>query len=333
MTSVATRATPSVRGPDAAARRRRRRSSPSRTRWWVVVAFLSPFLIGLALFVIYPVFATLYYSFTNYQAGSYLPSRWVGFENYRNLFGQSSVFWEAVRNTLWMVAVMVPLQTVWAIFTAWILTRIKRGAVIYRTIFFLPAMVPIVATALAFIVMLNPAGPLNSLLGHAGVTGPGWFADAAWAKPSLVLMALWTVGNTMILFLAAMLDIPATLYEAADLDGANAWQKFRHITLPGISPVIFFSLLTGMIYTFQYFTEAFVASGSANPVLSSNQSIGYPQDSLLFYTTEIYRQGFQYFKTGYASAMAWLLFVVIFLCTVVFIRGSKRWVYYAGAVR
>jgi len=252
MTSVATRPATPVRGSVAAARRRR---SASKARWWVVVAFMSPFLIGLALFVVYPVFATLYYSFTNYQAGSYLATRWVGFENYRNLFGQSTVFWEAVRNTLWMVAIMVPLQTLWAIFTAWILTRIKRGAVIYRTVFFLPAMVPIVATALAFIVMLNPVGPLNSILGHAGVSGPGWFSDAAWAKPSLVLMALWTVGNTMILFLAAMLDVPAALYEAADIDGANAWQKFRHITLPGISPVIFFSLLTGMIYTFQYFTD------------------------------------------------------------------------------
>jgi multiple sugar transport system permease protein len=330
MTSVAARPVAPVRDGAVVARRRRR---ASRTPWWVVVAFLSPFLVGLALFVVYPVFATLYYSFTNYQAGSYLPTQWVGLQNYRDLFTQSTVFWEAVRNTLWMVAIMVPLQTLWAIFTAWILTRIKRGAVVYRTVFFLPAMVPIVATALAFIVMLNPVGPLNSILGHVGITGPGWFSDAAWAKPSLVLMALWTVGNVMILFLAAMLDVPVTLYEAAEIDGASPWQKFWHITLPGISPVIFFSLLTGMIYTFQYFTEAFVASGSANPILSSNQSIGYPQDSLLFYTTEIYRQGFQYFKTGYASAMAWLLFLVIFICTVIFIRGSKRWVYYAGATR
>lgn len=332
MTAVATRSAAAARGAGLAPAGRRRRSA-SRTRWWVVLGFMSPFLVGLALFVVYPVLATLYYSFTNYQAGSYLPTQWVGLDNYRGLFSQSQVFWIAVRNTLWMVVFMVPLQTLWAIFVAWVLTRIKRGATFYRTIYFLPAMVPIVATALAFIVMLNPVGPLNNILGHAGINGPGWFSDATWSKPSLVLMALWTVGNTMILFLASMLDVPKTLYEAADIDGASARQKFWHITLPGISPVIFFSLLTGMIYTFQYFTEAFVASGSANPVLSSNDSIGYPQDSLLFYTTEIYRQGFQYFRTGYASAMAWLLFVVIFLCTVVFIRASRRWVYYAGAVR
>jgi len=293
---------------------------------------MSPFLVGLALFVVYPVGATLYYSFTDYKAGSYLPVHWVGFENYRGLF-QGSIFWTSVRNTLWMVLITVPLQTIWAIFVAWVVIRVKRGSAIYRTIYFLPAMLPIVATALAFIVMLNPVGPLNGLLAKIGISGPGWFGDPQWSKPSLLLMGLWTVGNTMILFVAGMLDVPAYYYEAADLDGANAWQKFRHITLPGISPVIFFSLLTGMIYTFQYFTEAFVASGAANPTLSSNDSIGYPQNSLLFYSSEIYRQGFDYFQTGVAAAMAWLLFVVVFICTVIFIRGSRRWVYYAGGTR
>ena len=311
-----------------------RRRRPSKARWWSVVAFLSPFLIGLAVFVVYPVLATLYYSFTDYQAGSYNPAHWVGLANYRSLFTESPVFWTSVRNTLWMVIIMVPLQTAWAIFVAWILTRVRRGGTFYRTVYFLPAMVPIVATALSFIVMMNPVGPLNHVLHWFGITGPGWFADPQWSKPSLVLMALWTVGNTMILFLAGMLDVPRSLYEAAQIDGASTWKQFRHITLPGISPVIFFALITGMIYTFQYFTEAFVASGSANPsIVSGNDSIGYPQDSLLFYTTEIYRQGFSYFRTGYASAMAWLLFLVIFLCTLAFIRGSRRWVHYAGGMR
>lgn len=323
-------AAPAVRVPAARAGRPRR--SVSRPRWWVVAAFLSPFLVGLAVFVVYPVLATLYYSFTDFEAGSYRPVNWVGLANYRDLLTQSPVFWQSVRNTLWMVLIMVPLQTVWAIFVAWILTRIKRGSLFYRTVYFLPAMIPIVATALAFIVMLNPVGPLNGLLAKVGITGPTWFADPNWSKPSLVLMALWTVGNVMILFLASMLDVPRELYEAASIDGAGAVRKFRHITLPGISPVIFFSLLTGMIYTFQYFTEAFVASGSANPVTnSSSEAIGYPQNSLLFYSSEIYRQGFIYFKTGYASAMAWMMFVVVFLCTLVFIRASKRWVYYGGA--
>lgn len=331
MTTLDVRAAAGAPGVSTGPRRRHR---PSRARWWVIVGFLSPFLVGLAVFVVYPVFATLYYSFTNYQVGSYRPVRWVGLGNYRDLFTQSPVFWIAVRNTLWMVIIMVPLQTLWAIFVASALTRVKRGALFYRTVYFLPAMVPIVATALAFIVTLSPIGPLNSLLAKVGIQGPSWFSDPAWSKPSLVLMALWTVGNVMILFLAAMLDVPRELYEAAEIDGAGPLKRFWHITIPGISPVIFFSLLTGMIYTFQYFTEAFVASGSANPItLSTSETIGYPDNSLLFYSSEIYRQGFTFFKTGYASAMAWLMFVVVFLCTLVFIRLSKNWVHYAGANR
>jgi multiple sugar transport system permease protein len=310
-----------------------RRRHPSKARWWVVLLFLSPFLVGLATFVLYPVATTLYYSLTDFQAGSYRPVRFVGLSNYRTLFTRSDDFWVAVRNTLWMVVVTVPLQTAWAMLTAWVITRVKRGRNVYRTLYFLPHMVPVVAGALSFIVLLNPVGPLNKLLGLVGVDGPGWFSDPAWSKPSLVLMALWVSGNTMVIFSAAMLDVPRELYEAADLDGAGPLRKFRSITLPAISPVIYFSLLTGLIYTFQYFTEAFVVSGSANVESSSNQLLGYPANSLLFYSTELYRQGFSYFKTGYASAMAWLLFLAIFAVTVVFIRVSRRFVYYAGGGR
>ena len=329
MATVTLRRTGGAAQRDPAVRHR----DPSRARWWVVLAFMSPFLIGLALFVVYPVCATLYYSFTNFQAGSYLPVKWVGFRNYTTLFTGSDTFWVAVRNTLWMVIIMVPLQTLWAMFVAWVALRVRRGRGFYRSLYFLPATVPVVAAALSFIVMLNPVGPVNHVLGLFGIPGPGWFGDAAWSKPSLVLMALWACGEAMIIFSAAMLDVPRELYEAGDIDGVNTWQRFRHITLPAISPVIFFSLLTGMIYTFQYFTEAFVASGSANVEASTDERIGYPQQSLLFYTTDLYQQGFIYFKTGYASAMAWLLFLVILGCTLVFIRFARRWVYYAGAIR
>ncbi|MGW1621115.1 carbohydrate ABC transporter permease [Streptomyces sp. NPDC002172] len=314
-----------------AARGGRRRASGAR--WWVVLAFLSPFVIGFCVFVLYPVAATLYYSLTDFQAGSYRPVQFVGLRNYRALFTQSDTFWTAVRNTLWMVVVMVPLRTAWAMFTAWVIIRVKRGRAVYRTLFFLPSMVPVVAAALSFIVLLNPVGPLNRMLSWVGIDGPGWFSDPAWSKPSLVLMALWASGNVMVIFSAAMLDVPRELYEAAELDGAGPLQKFRSVTLPAISPVIFFALLTGMIYTFQYFTEAFVASSSANATSSSNDLIGYPANSLLFYSTELYRQGFAYFKTGYASAMAWLLFLVIFAATVVFIRASRRFVHYSGGGR
>lgn len=317
------------RSPAAGGRRRH----PGKTRWWVVLAFLSPFVIGLAVFVLYPVIATLYYSLTNFQAGSYRPVRFVGLNNYRTLLTRSDNFWISVRNTLWMVVVMVPLRTAWAMITAWAIIRVKRGRSVYRTLYFLPSMVPVVAGALSFIVLLNPAGPLNKLLTLVGIQGPGWFSDPALSKPSLVLMALWVSGNTMVIFSAAMLDVPRELYEAADLDGAGTLRKFRSITLPAISPVIYFSLLTGMIYTFQYFTEAFVVSGSANVGSSSNELLGYPADSLLFYSTELYQQGFSYFKTGYASAMAWLLFLAVFAVAVVFIQASRRFVHYAEGGR
>lgn len=314
-------------------RRRSRRGSPSRSPWSAVLVMVSPFLVGLAVFTLYPVITTLYYSFTNFQLGSVRPTEFVGLRNYERLFTSSDTFWVGVRNTLWMVLIMVPLRTLYAMFAAWVVGSVRRGARVYRTLFFVPAIVPVVGASLAFIVMLSPTGPVNALLAKVGIEGPAWFGDPQWSKPSLVLMALWACGDTIVIFSAAMLDVPRELYEAADLDGVGRFQRYRHITLPFLSPVILFSVVTGMIYTFQYFTEAFVVSGSANVESSSNQLLGYPANSLLFYSTELYRQGFSYFKTGYASAMAWLLFLAIFAVTVVFIRASRRFVYYAGGGR
>jgi len=327
---------PASAAPAATGQRRPGRHRPGgvRTRWWVILAFMSPFVIGFTVFTAYPVITALYYSFTNFQMGSARAVKWVGFTNYANLFTgfNASRFWHAVRNTVWMVVVMVPVQTIWALAVAWVVAKVKHGAKIYRVIYYLPAMMPVVAGALAFIVMLNPAGVIDHWLISLGLgTPPQWFGDPAWSKPSLVMMRLWMVGNTMVIFSASLLDVPQQLYEAADLDGANGWRKFWHITLPSISPVIFFSLLTGVIYTFQYFTEAFVISGASNAATTSPaQLLGFPQDSLYFYTIGIYEQGFSYFKTGVASAMAFLLFLVIFAVTLVFIRVQRRLVYYSG---
>ena len=296
--------------------------------------FCSPFIVGLVVFQAYPIGAALYYSLTDYEAGSLLTPKFVGFANYVQALVNADDFWVGVRNTLWMVLIMVPLRTVWAVFVAWAINRVKRGARVYRTVMFLPSMVPVVGVALSFIVVLNPAGPLNAVLSWAGINGPSWLGDPAWAKPSLVLMALWVAGDVVVIVGAAMLDVPADLYEAAELDGAGGWSRFWHVTLPGISPVIYFSLITGMIYTFQYFTEAFVVSGAtSNGATSTNAVLGYPHQSLLFYSTGIYQQGFSYFKTGYASALAWMLFAVILVATVVFIRVSRRWVSYGGGGR
>ena len=285
---------------------------------------MSPWLIGFAVFYLFPMLATLYYSFTHYDVFS--SPQWVGLDNYRFMFTSDPQFWQALRNTVWMILVAVPLQIVFAVGCAVVLTRVKRGAGVYRTIFFLPTMVPVVAAVLGFVFLLNPAGPIDRITGFLHLPQPLWFQDPQWAKPGLVMIGLWAVGNTMIIFLAALLDVPRQLYEAADIEGASGWQRFRYITLPMMSPVIFFAIVTGVIYGFQFFTEGYVASGGQG-------SLGQPQGSLLFYPIWLYEQGFTAFHLGYASAMAWMLFLVTMLCTLVLIRTSKRWVHYQGGPR
>jgi len=285
---------------------------------------MSPWIAGFLAFYLYPMLATLYYSFTHYDILS--PPRWVGFSNYTFMFAHDPQFWLAMRNTIWMILVATPIQVVFAIGCAMVLTRPKRGVGIYRTIFFLPTMVPVVAATLGFVFLLNPQGPLDQLLKFLHVPRPLWFQDPQWSKPGLVLLGLWGIGNTMIIFLASLLDVPKQLYEAADIEGASPWQRFRHVTLPMMSPVIFFAVVTGVIYGFQYFTEGYIASGGA-------QSLGSPQGSLTFYPTWLYEQGFQDFHMGYASAMAWILFLITMLATFILFRTSRRWVHYQGGFR
>lgn len=286
---------------------------------------MAPWAVGFLLFYVYPMLASLYYSFTKYDLLS--QPRWTGLGNYRYMINKDPAFWQAMRNTVWIVAISTPIQVVFAMSTAMILTRVQgRGATIYRTIFFAPTMVPAVAATLGFLFLLNPAGPLDRLLGFLHLPQPLWFQDPNTAKPGLVLLAMWGIGNTMIIFLAALLDVPRSLYEAAEVEGANTWQRFRFVTLPMISPVIFFSLVIGVIYGFQYFTEAYVAAGGSG-------SLGDPQGSLLFYGIYLYQQGFAYFHMGYASALAWVLFGIIMLWTLLLIRSSRRWVHYQGGLK
>ena len=286
---------------------------------------MSPWLVGFLAFTVYPIFASLYYSFTKYSlVGN---PQWTGLSNYSFMFTKDPLFWQSLRNTIYIVAVGTPLSVAFALGCGVVLTRVKRGAGAYRTIFFVPTMVPAVAATLGFVFILNPAGPINSVLRFLHVPQPLWFQDPSWSKPGLVLLGLWGVGNTMIIFLAALLDVSKELYEAADIEGANAWQRFWSVTVPMISPVIFFSVLIGVIYGFQYFTEGYVASGG------DPNNLGNPQASLLFYPIWLYQQGFQYFHLGYAAAMAWVLFVIIMACTLVLIKTSNRWVHYQGGFR
>ena len=312
-------ATPAAAATPAPARRRRKRSHSYKT----VLLFLSPWIIGFFAFIVYPMIATLYFSFTKYDLLS--NPKWVGTFNYRFMV-HDPLFWQSLRNTLWLGLFAVPLEIVFAVSTAMVLTRPKRAAGVYRTIFFLPSMVPAVAAALGFAFLLEPTGPINHVLRLLHIPQPLWFQDPTWAKPGLLLLGLWGVGATMIIFLAALLDVPAQLYEAADLEGAGPWQRFWHVTLPMISPVIFFALVIGVIDGFQYFTEAYIASGG-------KENLGSPQGALYFYGVRLYEQGFIELHLGYAAAMAWVLFIIIMAFTAVLIRTSNHWVHYQGGFR
>ena len=293
---------------------------------------MSPWIVGFSVFFGYPLVMSAYLSFNHYDLLS--PPRWVGWANYDYLLHTDPQVWTAVRNTLWMIGIAVPLQVLFAFGIALMLARAKSGAGFFRTVFYLPALAPPVAATLGFVYILNPAtGPLNTILGKVGIQGPLWFQSPQWSKPALVLLALWGVGNTMVIFLAAVLDVPAHLYESAELDGAGPLQRLRWVTLPSVSPVILFSVVFGVIQGLQYFTQAYVAasiaSGQASQAGDTLNSLGYPEDSTLFYPVLLYQHGFNDFQMGYASALAMLLLLVSFAVTLVIVLNSRKWVHQA----
>ena len=291
-------------------------------RRFVHVTFIAPLLLGVVVFFVYPLLSAVYFSFTKFDLIN--PPEWVGLRNWRFLL-EDPVVRRAAGNTLWLVAVLVPARIVAALVTGLLLTRLRHGSAIYRTIFYLPALTPPVAATLAFVFLLKPGtGALNSLLGALGVDGPLWFNSPAWAKPSLAMLALWVTGDLMIIFLAALLDVPTELYEAASIDGANAWQRFRSVTLPALSPVILFASVVGVIQTLQYFTQAAVAasvaSGEATVGGGVSDTFGYPQQSTMTYPLWLYVVGFRYNALGYANALAVVLFVVAIAVTALLLR-------------
>jgi multiple sugar transport system permease protein len=324
--------------PDLSAtlRRRAKRRAAWRRRGTVLL-FLSPWIVGFSVFFGYPLVMSAFLSFFHYDLLN--PRRYVGLANYRYLFNGDPQVWPAVKNTLWLIVILVPLQVIVAWGIALMLARARSGAGFFRTVFYLPSLVPPVAATLAFVYVFNPAtGPVNTILGKLGIEGPLWFNDPAWAKPSLTLLALWGIGNTMIIFLAAILDVPKHLDESAQLDGAGWFQRVRYVMLPSISPVILFAVVLGVIAALQYFTQAYVAAnvaaGQASQAGSvSTLELGYPEGSTLFYPVLLYYHGFRFFNMGYACAMAMLLLGVSFLITLVIIRNSRHWVHYAGAAR
>ena len=295
-------------------------SRRTRQNFWIGILFLAPWFIGFILFTFYPLAASFVYSFSEYHSRK--PLVWVGLDNYKTMF-TDKLFWISLWNTVYMVLFAVPITLLTSFLCAVLLNLKVTGQSIYRVIYFLPSIVPTVASTLLWLWILNPqSGVMNTLLGHLGINGPNWLSNPNWSKPSLILLGMWGMGNTIVIYLSGLQDVPVSLLEAAELDGANWWQRLRYITIPMVSPITLFNLITGMIFMFQYFAQAYVFRGT--------QGMGYPLNSTLFYSVYLFQTAFQYIKIGYASAMAWVLFLIILICTILLLKVSDRFTYYAG---
>jgi multiple sugar transport system permease protein len=296
-----------------------RTRSPLRRREAIAgLLFTAPWILSLLLFTAYPVLASGYFSFTEYNVIQ--PPEWIGLENYRSMLDDQAVG-IAVRNSFYYALISVPLSLVASLVLALILNLGARGIGFYRTLFYLPTLAPPVVGVIVFMLMFSPAnGLVNELLHAIGLPTPGWLSDPAWSKPTLIIMSLWGLGASALIFLAGLQEIPKSLLEAAQIDGAGIWARFRHITIPLLSPVILFNLVMGVIGSFQVFTSAFVVGGTE----------GGPLDSTLMYVVLIYRSAFRYFEMGYASALSVMLFLAVAVLTAIIFLFSKRWVFYAG---
>ncbi len=296
-----------------------RRLSFEETFWgWL---FVIPAVLGLILFRFGPVLASLYFSFTKYDILS--PPQWVGLANYRTMLADE--YWQkSITVTLNYTVLFIPLSLIVAYSIGLLMSQELRGITVYRTMWYLPSLVPTVASAIVWRWALNPEfGPVNYPLRLLGLDVPGWLTDPNWIIPSVVLIQLWGLGNAALIFLASIKGVPTTFYEAAEVDGANAWVKFWKITLPMTSSVIFFQLIMSVIASFQVFGVAYI--------LFSGQTTSDPAgpgNAALFYVLYTFRNAFGYFKNGYASALAWVMFLVILLLTLILFRTQNRWVYY-----
>ena len=294
------------------------------------LGFMALWIIGFSVFLLYPMVASLYYSFCDY---SILTSPvFIGLENYDKLV-QDDVFWLSLKNTLIYAGFSVPLGMVVSLSLALLLNVEVRGRAFFRTVFYLPSIVPIVAATMLWLWIFNGQyGVLNWVLRPIvalfGASPPAWLGDPAWSKPALILMSVWGVGNSMVIFLAGLQDVPKELYESAAIDGASPWRRFWHITLPTISPVVFFNLIMGIIGSMQVFTQVWVIGSAIGPNL--NPLDGYPSRSTLMYTIYLFATAFYDLRMGYASALAWVLFILIAVLTWLATRFANRRVHYSN---
>ena len=302
-----------------------------REGWWATLAnsekwagytFISPWFIGFFIFTAGPMVASLALSFTEYDV--LRPAEYVGLENYQELLEDPRLR-TSLLNSFFYAILYVPSATVLALALAQLLAGVGgKMANFFRTAFYVPSVTPGVAVGTLWLWILNPhIGILNSALEFIGIPGPGWTTDPDWIKPGIVIMSLWSLGGTIIIYYAALKNVPRPLYEAATIDGASAWQQFRYVTVPMISGAIFFTLIVNTIGALQIFTEVYT-------MFFGSMESGAAGSAALFYVIYLFRQAFEFLNMGYASAMAWLLFVIILILTAIQLRLSDRWVYYEG---
>ena len=282
--------------------------------------FVAPWIFGLIAFIAGPLLFSLFGSFTNYDVTSRMD--FIGLDNFRKMFFQDDLFWISLGNTIYYVTISVPLTVVAALLISVLMNQKVPGMRMFRTIYYLPAVLSGVGVYFLWMQLLSPdSGLINTMLSWVGIDGPAWLFDPEWTKPALIFMNLWKVGGSMLLYLASMQGIPNTLYEAADMDGAGPIRKFFHITFPMVTPIIFFDVVTSLIGAFQIFQEAYVMSESGE---------GGPASSLLFFNLHMWNKAFVSFDMGYAMAMSWILFIIVFILTMVNLKLAPRWVHYEG---
>ncbi|MCD6291478.1 MAG: sugar ABC transporter permease [Anaerolineae bacterium] len=291
----------------------------ARHRGWIGYVFILPWLVSFLWFDLIPFVLNLYLSFTDYSVGVKWPN-WVGLANYTEMFTEDHLYGLSLKNTIYYMGFSVPLGIIFAFAIALLLNTDIRGRTAYRTIYYIPAVVPAVAASMIWLWIFHTRyGILNQVLRLVGIGSIRWLTRPEWAKPALIIMSLWGFGAQMVIFLAGLQGIPGELYEAAEIDGAGHWHKMRYVTIPLMTPTILFNLIMGIIGGFQVFTAAFIMTN------------GGPLNATLFYMLHLYNNAFRYFRMGYASAMAVVLFFIILIFTLLMMRTSERWVYYGGS--
>jgi multiple sugar transport system permease protein len=288
----------------------------ARTAYWLI----SPWIVGFLVFTLGPMVASLYFSFTKYSVID--PPKWAGFANFIDMFFNDYRFWLSLKVTIKYAIFAIPMGLVFGLLLALLLNTKVPGISVWRTVYYTPSVISGVAVAILWVYIFNPQyGVINWLLSLIGIKGPGWLNSPDWALWALIIMSLWGVGGGMIIYLAGLQGIPTALYEAAEVDGAGKIRQFFAITLPLITPVLFYNLVIGIIGTFQIFTSVYVMTQ------------GGPVESTLFYNLYLYYNAFRFQRMGYASALAWILFIIVLALTLLVFRSSAMWVYYEGEIK